>query len=647
MSSLDLDLSVRQYIANKWALVPIQSGSKGPNGKGWNLLENCVTTEAQCPRVKENVGLAHLFSRTCAMDFDDMVKAAAWLKTQGIEFSSLWESPDAVRISSGKPNRGKLLYKLPEEVRFLRTHNMQALGIELRCANADGTATVQDVLPPSVHPETGRSYVWELAEPMIGDENNPPVLPPAVLRAWLALSKPERTERVPPPSGAGVAAVRKLLGEFDPSEAYPDWVRRGMALHHEFSGSDEGLALWDEWSSASASLYVGIEDLDTHWRTFGKDVGEVVTLDSLRAEVSKRPMRLDDFDEVPDEAPPAVRDLGPVKRERFPVLSLGEFVQREAPAWLIKGVLPRASMAVMFGASGSGKSFLALDLAAAIAQGEDWRGHRTARGRVVYICAEGASGFQRRVEAYARQRGVELDDLPIGVVANAPNFTLGEDIKDLEASVSRFGAVDLIVVDTYARVMPGANENDSKDVGKVINNCEHLHLATGAMVLLVHHSGKDLTKGARGSNALRAAADAEIEVSRFKDSREAVVTKMKDGEDGEVMAFKLNTIVLGVDGDGDDLTSCVVEHMAAAPPRKEAAYRPTNDAQITIIKYLEALPAADKKMIKKADLWLNVKELFAVTSSARQRPDVAFKRAIDKLVEKCVLEDDGLVITLM
>jgi hypothetical protein len=158
---------------------------------------------------------------------------------------------------------------------------------------------------------------------------------------------------------------------------------------------------------------------------------------------------------------------------------------------------------------------------------------------------------------------VDLAGFDVGVIPDAPNFLVADDVKAVVAALRTFGKLDVIVVDTYAQVMPGGDENGGVDGGKVVKHCQLLHKLTGAVVILVHHVGKDLTKGARGWSGLRAAADVEITVERAQDHRAATVTKQKDGEEGAEFGFKLNTVSIGEDDDGEDITSCVVEHTAA------------------------------------------------------------------------------------
>ena len=274
------------------------------------------------------------------------------------------------------------------------------------------------------------------------------------------------------------------------------------------------------------------------------------------------------------------------KPMRFRVQPAAEFLQRPAAAWLVKGVLPQAGLAVVFGESGSGKTFFVLDVLGAIARGVEWRGRKVRQGRCVYVCAEGVAGFRNRLQAYCQFHGLAgLDDLPVGVVADAPNLLEKVDVKDLQASLKAFGQVDVIVLDTFAQVMPGGNENSGEDVGRALAHCRALHRATGALVVLVHHAGKDSSKGARGWSGLRAAADAEIEIERDEDARTARVTKLKDAEDGAEFGFRLSGLEIGQDEDGEAISSCVVAH--GEVQRKRAA--PKGDIQKLVLRVAEEM----------------------------------------------------------
>lgn len=245
-------------------------------------------------------------------------------------------------------------------------------------------------------------------------------------------------------------------------------------------------------------------------------------------------------------------------KNRFQVIPASEFAVGAPLAWIIKSLLPRAELVVLYGESGAGKSFLALDLAAAISRGTTWQDLRTTKGRVVYVVGEGANGFKNRINAYARKHDVCLTTLP-SVVADAPNLMDVDHVLDLSRAVTEKGKADVVIIDTLAATTPGANENSGEDMGKVLSHCKSMHRATGALVILIHHSGKDVAKGARGWSGLKAAADAEIEVTRDGDFRTIRVSKLKDGQDSQQWTFKLNPVLLGIDDDGDEITSCVLE----------------------------------------------------------------------------------------
>lgn len=226
--------------------------------------------------------------------------------------------------------------------------------------------------------------------------------------------------------------------------------------------------------------------------------------------------------------------------------------------WLIKGVLPRAELGVLFGASGSGKTFVALDLAFSIARGIAWRERRTTRGRVVIIAAEGAGGIGKRGEAYSRYHDFDLRGVDLHIIPAAPNFLDNDDISEVMAEINNIGPIDVVIIDTFAQVTPGANENTSEDMGRALANLKLVHGATGAMNLVVAHAGKDLSKGVRGWSGLKAAADVQIEVVRHENGeREIILEKMKDGEDGIRWPFRLEVVEIGIDNDGDIITSCV------------------------------------------------------------------------------------------
>jgi hypothetical protein len=351
-----------------------------------------------------------------------------------------------------------------------------------------------------------------------------------------------------------------------------------MALHHECQGDDTGLTLWDEWS-AGGGKYPSSEALKAQWESFdrprpaGRRPVTMATVMRMAKQASQPPgaATAEEVEAAVAETP-AGDPKGAVATPegfggKYPIVSANVLSRRPPGEWLIKGILPRADVIVLFGASGSGKSFVALDLAAAIAQGIDWRGHKSIKGRVLVIAAEGGGGVGKRLKAYAKHHNLDLVDMDIGVIVAAPNFLHKEEIFEVVAAIRASGGVDLIIADTFAQVTPGANENAGEDMGLAMGNAKALREATGAPVLLIHHAGKDAARGARGWSGIKAAADAEIEIIKHEaGGREIRISKMKDGDDGLAWGFKLEVITVGRDADGDDITSCVAVDAAVPLP---------------------------------------------------------------------------------
>jgi hypothetical protein len=244
----------------------------------------------------------------------------------------------------------------------------------------------------------------------------------------------------------------------------------------------------------------------------------------------------------------------PKPAPRYKLLNGADLEALPPLAWRVRGVLPAVGLAALYGPSASGKSFLAFDMAAAIAEGRAWFGHRAEPAPVVYAALEGEAGFKLRAQAWQAHRGRRLPD-GLHMMLQPFKLTNLEDVTDL-ASVVPAGAV--VVLDTLNRAAPTADENSSKDMGEILEAAKCLQELTRGLVLLVHHTGKNAAAGLRGHSSLFAAMDAAIEVSRDGDHREWKVAKAKDGQDGDAHPFKLQVEMLAVDEYGDPISSCVV-----------------------------------------------------------------------------------------
>ncbi|WP_324599208.1 AAA family ATPase [Accumulibacter sp.] len=253
-----------------------------------------------------------------------------------------------------------------------------------------------------------------------------------------------------------------------------------------------------------------------------------------------------------------------VPAQRWKLHDADQFADQPPLEWLVKGLIPRRGVVAFYGASGCGKSFLVVDLFGCVVSGRDWFGLRTVRVPALYLCLEGAAGFGKRLAAYR----IEVGSLA-GMKVVAEPFRLNDrqdedDIIDLIRNTGMAGGV--ICIDTLAQATPGMDENSGEGMTLAIAACQRIQQATDSLILLVHHVGKDSTKGLRGHSSLIGALDASVEVSGGIDGapRQWEARKVKDDATGEPHHFALRRAVLGIDEDGDEITSCVIEQAEAA-----------------------------------------------------------------------------------
>lgn len=283
--------------------------------------------------------------------------------------------------------------------------------------------------------------------------------------------------------------------------------------------------------------------------------------------------------------------IQPAFHSRFGAVPLND-LDKDAPEHehLIKGIITRQEVSMLVGPSGSGKSFLATDLSLRIARGVDYmpvkvagrfQRPRVRRGGVLYIAGEGAKGLKKRLRAYIKHHELVAGDVPFVLLTKPVDLhSSDEHINALIEEAKWWGAkfqadhgvaLELVVVDTLSASTPGANENASDDVSRVLARMHRLAGEANCAVQLVHHMNASGLRE-RGHSSLRANVDSVVEVVKHMDLKDldgrairiAKVTKQKDGEDGVIWRFVLPSVEIGRDADGDPISSCVV-----TPPRLE------------------------------------------------------------------------------
>lgn len=281
----------------------------------------------------------------------------------------------------------------------------------------------------------------------------------------------------------------------------------------------------------------------------------------------------------------------PTVDHRFRFYSSKEFPDLPPITWLVQDVLPAQGLASIFGPSGSGKSFLIIDLIAAIVMGVTWFGHETLRCKVLCLVLEGQAGFRKRIRAWEEHSGRCLPEDEARFMFQPFSLNVDHDVADLAEAIKAARGYDVVIIDTLNRSAPNADENNSQHMGMLVSAASKLQEAIDGLVLLVHHTGKDQSRGMRGHSSLYAAMDAAIEVNRHDNNRSWKLLKAKDGEDGQIFPFELVPVEF-TDSDGTPANSCVVQPIAQLTKTSAVAAHPKGSNQTLIHQALLELLAS-------------------------------------------------------
>ena len=339
------------------------------------------------------------------------------------------------------------------------------------------------------------------------------------------------------------------------------------------------------------------------------------------------------------------------KSRRF--FTVDEFGDLPPMDWTLKGLLPRRGVGQLFGESGAGKSFIALDLVWHLAEGRDWFGWKFKHDpaglpEIFYLCLEGSEGFRLRVKGL-KARWYDPQGLPF---PNNLRFSF-EDFNILDAdevadlidvvNAKKGGVPPFIVVDTQAQASPAMDVSGSELMMKILNATKHIAASVDGFVLLIAHAPKvgDPSKGAIGSIMQKAPCDTQIAVCKNQDKTRTVhAAKVKDGEDGIKHDFQLVSILLGEDEDGDPITTCTVEKVESAK-RKPLKLSQNDKLAVECFKEAQAgrsCPITDEE-------WRDVffcRSTYSTPDSKR----TMFSRAKKALQEKGLLLCSNNVYTL-
>ncbi len=557
-----------------------------------------------------------------------------------------WDMLGPAPIRFGAKPKALLLYRVEPEaaydkVRFLaREGAEQAQVVELLTEGRQFVAA-------GTHPRTGRPYEWPHGLTSYDDLTRIDLATlgefmDEVSRSWPAAHRlssggGEQGARHAPEQRSLTAdpdLVRDAIKHLpNPDSAFPhrdDWIAMGAAIKAAMGPAldDEAFDLWEQWSCRwdRPGAEHDPDDARNEWARIKPPYRIGAGYVFAQAE------RLGGWEGTARQffapvtvataaAPQGVRfgdaeDAAQQRGDTFEVLSLDDIENLPRPRFLVERHIPENSLGFVYGPPGSKKSFLMLDLALHVAYGlPDWHGDligARAGANVLYLAAEGSAGIRARVRAWKKAHADRIaacgSRTPAFRLIRQPlNFMDPQDVEKLARTVAEAGIapLDLVIVDTVSRVLPGADENLQKDMTLFVRACDAVRLSFGASVIGVHHSSKG--GDMRGSTVLRGAGDFVFSIDKPDEPSAPsafVATKQKDIEDGWADYYAFDAVALG-----EDETS-LVPRRTSAPVE---AVVETDGPVAELI--LDAMAAA----WARGEPWLKVPKAGQIERGARRR----------------------------
>lgn len=501
---------INDYINHGWALVPIPPKSKGPIKKQWNEKNNVITTLTQAMKLNGNIGLAHLYCKkvTAALDIDDYAKAKIELAKYSLDLDELFSADDGVAISSGRSNRGKLLFCMPLSIKPPATQKVtddQGNTIfELRCGSKNGL-TVQDVIPPSIHPETGQAYAWAGN----GHWSKLPAIPLKLLEAWNRIAgnfneANNNQSELSSISDINQQLIRDLkdaLG-FINSDDRDLWVKLGLALK---GLEHDGYDLWIQWSKKSSKF--DQSDADRVWESFQPSE---ISYKSIFNEASKFGWATQNLSQKPQNTCPTGITAEALSAKVFEPLS-----------WVIQDILPEGCY-LLSARPKVGKSWLALQTCLGVAYGTPVLNKSVKQGKAIYLALE---DNQRRLKDRLLQLRPEGFATPNLILYTewAPFDQNG--INDI-INLIELQKPQLLVIDTLIKVRPKAGKNASAYEGDYKSLAPLTDIANKyrCCILVITHNRKgksenDALEQVSGTLGLTGAVDGALVIDGIRSDK--------------------------------------------------------------------------------------------------------------------------------
>ncbi|MGN6422630.1 MAG: AAA family ATPase [Asticcacaulis sp.] len=555
---------------------------------------------------------------------------------------------DMPLVRAGRKPKTLLLYRTETPVRKRKTreftdHKGQRHAVEIL---GDG----QQFVAYGVHPDTCKPYQWtpETKSPVDVPLYDLPLIDLDRLDAFMADAEARlmatgwayrgKAETPAPADDDDDDDLADLLRPdadrvkaalaFIPADDYHDYLTVMAALNHAWRGDAEGKEIAREWAKKSTKY--DQDEFNRKWLSLGKH-SNPVTIASLF-----------------DLAKANGWNKADLPASRLSFLSPDDCENAPSRGYLIKGLIAPGDIGCIFGAPGAGKSLIAPYLGYAVAQGREAFGMRSKQGGVFYVAAEDEFGMRGRVKALKAEHGAAPDFTLVGGVSDL----LTPESPDLAALTEAVKArkPSLIFLDTLAMAFPGLEENSAEAMGRVVKVARDL-TTWGAAVVLIHHDTKAEGSTPRGHSLLNGALDVALHVQPRDESGiiRGKLTKNRNGTCDRDIAFKIDTVAMGHDEDGDEITIAVANPQVGhgllshlVPPKLSMSER----AALDVLRRLEDCLTTSQKVSEAAWREACIAGRTVSVSEAYDSRKKAFNRAYQKLVGHGLVSHlDGCVST--
>ena len=333
-------------------------------------------------------------------------------------------------------------------------------------------------------------------------------------------------------------------------------------------------------------------------------------------------------------------------RLRLRFLSVDELYSMSGPTdWVVKPYLDKGSLAMLFGKSGTLKSFIAIDIGLSVATGSDWHGNPVTRGAVFYICGEGQNGISRRIRAWELHHGLNVGNEPFFVSDRPAQFLNEESAGDVSMAVNQLcnqhGKPSLIIIDTLNRNFGSGDENNTADMTRFVEIVDaNLRRFFDCTVLIVHHTGKNEKSGARGSYSLYAALDWVYKATKRDMTLQLTNEKTKDFDQNP--PFCLHAEIISLDWNeenGEPLTSLILSSTTDTFDTVKNNKPLSGANKIAFDSLLKCLRESGEKSVH-VDKWRKVVYEAGISKSDKtDTKQKAFNRAKEFLLSEGLIEN--------